>query len=80
VLSRLDGDGRSYKRIVLDGGRIAGALFVGDIDRAGIVTGMMRQMVNVSGMKHLLLTDEFGMVSVPADYRKHVVQGEGIEV
>jgi NAD(P)H-nitrite reductase large subunit len=78
VLSRMNG--RSYKKMVLDGDRIVGALFVGDIDRAGIVTGMMRQEVNVSQMKGLLLTDEFGMVSVPPDYRKHVVQGDGIEV
>ncbi len=73
-------NGRSFRKIVLEGGRIVGALFVGDIDRAGIVTGMMRQGVNVAGMKDLLLTDELGMVSVPADYRKHVVEGEGIEV
>ena len=57
-----------------------GAIFIGAIDRAGIITGLIREKVNVGGFKDLLLTDEFGLLSLPAEYRKHVVSGTGIEV
>ena len=68
------------QQVVLKGGRVVGALFVGDIDRAGILTGLIREGVDVSDVKELLLSDEFGLLSLPTDYRKHVVRGEGIEV
>ncbi len=80
ILARRDDAARTYKRLVLRDGRIVGALFVGDIDRAGIVTGLIRERVHVSGIRDLLLSDEFGLISLPAEYRKHVVKGEGIEV
>jgi NAD(P)H-nitrite reductase large subunit len=80
VLSRLGPDARAYRRIVLREGRVVGALFVGDIDRAGIFTGLIRHGVDVSRARDLLLTDEFGLLSLPREYRKHVVTGEGIEV
>ncbi len=80
VLSELDDEGPVYKKIVLRDDRIVGAIFVGDIDRAGIITGLIKEKVNVSGFKELLLTDEFGLISLPSEYRKHVVSGAGIEV
>ncbi len=80
VLSNLDEKAPVYRKLVLKGGRIIGAIFVGEIDRAGIVTGLIRDKVEVTGFKDLLLTDGFGLISLPADYRKHVVSGAGIEV
>ncbi len=80
VLARSDEEARTYRRIVLENGRVVGALFVGDIDRAGIVTGLIRERVDVSNIKDLLLSDEFGLISLPAEYRKHVVKGNGTEV
>lgn len=68
------GDGHeTYKKIVLRNNRIIGAIFVGRIDRAGITTGLIQRQVDVSGFKHLLLTDDFGLISLPAEYRKHMV-------
>jgi NAD(P)H-nitrite reductase large subunit len=80
VLRRADDAARIYRRIVLRDGRVVGALFVGDIARAGILTGLIRERVDVSGIRDLLLSDEFGLISLPAEYRKHVVKGEGIVV
>jgi len=80
VLTRIDERARTYRRIVLRGSRVVGALSVGDIDRTGIFTGLIRHGVDISSARELLLSDEFGLVSLPADYRKHVVRGEGIEV
>lgn len=70
----------AYRKVVLRGGRVVGALFAGDIERAGIFTGLIRGGIDVSAVRDLLLTEDFGVLSLPADYRKHVVSGAGIEV
>jgi NAD(P)H-nitrite reductase large subunit len=80
ILSTLDAQNSTYRKIVLKEDRIVGAIFVGQIDRAGIFTGLIKDRVNVSGLKDLLLGEEFGVLSLPKDYRKHVVSGQGIEV
>ena len=80
VLSKLDENAGVYKKIVLKDNRIVGVIFVGQIDRAGIATGLIRGKVDVSGFKNLLMNDDFGIISLPVEYRKHVVSGMGIEV
>jgi NAD(P)H-nitrite reductase large subunit len=80
ALSTLDPEAPNYKKIVLYRDRIVGAIFIGNVDRAGIITGLIRGKINVAGFKDLLLTDDFGLISLPAEYRKHVVSGMGIEV
>lgn len=60
----------SYKKLILKNDRIVGAVFVGDIDRAGIVTGLIRDGVKVTDFKKYLLGDEFGYAVFPKDMRK----------
>jgi NAD(P)H-nitrite reductase large subunit len=62
-----------YKKVVLKDNRIIGMIFIGQIDRAGIMTGLIKDKVDVSGFKNLLLTDDFGLISLPEEYRKHMV-------
>lgn len=80
VIEKIKETERSYKRFVLNNNCIVGALFIGDIDRAGIIAGLIREKLDITRIKELLLTNEFGLLSLPAEYRKHVVRGEGIEV
>jgi NAD(P)H-nitrite reductase large subunit len=80
IMERCDDASRIYRRIVLKNQLIAGALFVGNIERAGIVTGLIRERIDVSPFRELLLTDQFGLISLPTEYRKHFVTGDGIEV
>lgn len=51
VLSEVDEDRYTYRKIVLEGDRIVGAVFVGEIDRAGIITGLIRERIDVSGIQ-----------------------------
>ena len=69
-----------YKKLVLRGRRLVGAICIGDIDRAGIYTGLIRDRVDVTPFKEHLLSGNFGLISLPREYRKHLVVGEGIEV
>ncbi len=63
VISRRTGD--AYLRVVLKDDLVVGMVFVRDIDRSGIVFGLMKDRVNVSSFKHALLADDFGLVSLP---------------
>jgi NAD(P)H-nitrite reductase large subunit len=69
-----------YKRLVLRDDRIVGALFVGDISRAGVYTGLIKEAVKIGDLRDHLLKESFGLIHLPRDYRKHHVTGEGIEV
>ena len=80
VLSELDEEAPVYRKIVVRDNRVVGAVFFGEIEGAGIITGLIREGLDVSEFKDLLLTDEFGLISLPREYRKHVVSGQGILV
>ena len=80
VLDYYDEENFVYKKVVLKGNTIVGAIFVNDIDRAGIYTGLITDKVDVSGFKEYLLKEDFGLLSLPKEYRKHLVSGPGIEV
>jgi NAD(P)H-nitrite reductase large subunit len=71
---------RRYRKIVLLDNRIVGAIFVGDIDRAGIIIGLIKAGIDVKQFKDHLISEDFGLLWFPQDYRKHIVEGPGIEV
>jgi NAD(P)H-nitrite reductase large subunit len=71
---------RIYKKLVLEDNKIIGLVFVNDIDRAGIYVGLLKEKVDVTSFKSQLLKDSFGLISLPDDYRKHLVEGPGIEI
>ncbi len=80
VLERYDREAPAYKRLVLRDDRLVGAICIGHVDRAGIYTGLIRDRANVAPFKDHLLAGNFGLISLPREYRKHLVVGEGIEV
>lgn len=73
-------DGKSYRRMFIVGNRIVGAIFVGDIERAGIITGLIRGAIDVGSFREKLIQRDLGLLSLPKHYRKHIVSGPGIEV
>ena len=80
IIEKYDRAALTYKRLVLHRDRLVGAICVGDIDRAGIYTGLIRDQVDVTPFKEHLLSGSFGLISLPKEYRKHMVVGEGIIV
>jgi NAD(P)H-nitrite reductase large subunit len=70
VMKRLDRVGGVYRKIILKEDRVVGAIFAGQIDRAGIMTGLLRDKINVKGFKKDLLSDRFGLISLPKALRK----------
>lgn len=68
ILTRLEGN--VYRKIVLKDGRLVGAIAVGAIDRAGILSGLVREGIDVSAFKEELLKKDFGHVDIPAEVRE----------
>jgi len=69
-----------YKKIVIHDNKIIGIILLGNIDRAGIYNGLIRNKVDVSNIKDNLIKEDFGIIQLPSDYKKHLVVGDGIEV
>jgi NAD(P)H-nitrite reductase large subunit len=69
-----------YRKIIIDSNRVIGAILVGSIERAGIYAGLINNRVDISGIKDNIAREDFGIIHLPADYKKHLVVGDGIEV
>ena len=80
VMEAYDRETSIYKKLVLRHNRLVGAILIGDIDRAGIYTGLIRDRVDVQPFQKHLLSGNFGLISLPKAYRKHLVVGDSIEV
>ena len=72
-------DGK-YKKIVIKDNKLVGVILVNCIERAGIYGLLIKEKLDVFGLKKELLTDDFGFLLLPTDFRKHFVTGEGTEV
>jgi NAD(P)H-nitrite reductase large subunit len=60
-------NGHTYKKIIVKGGLIVGMVFAGDIEKSGMVFGLMRDRVNVDSFKEDITTDGFGLASLPGE-------------
>ena len=83
VLSELHERERTYRRLVIKDDLLVGAILVGNIERAGIYTGLIRNKIPIgdvlTGPRRQNLMN-VNLLSLPDTYRKHVVTGAGIEV
>lgn len=72
-----DEKSKVYKKVIVKDGKIIGAIFVGDISRAGIFTGMLKDGIDVSNFKNEIFSENFGYIYVPKEFRsKEVVPAE----
>ena len=74
VLKKFDPEKNTYKKFILNDNVIVGAVFVGNIIRAGIFTGLIKEKIDVSEFKHLLLNDDFGFIMLPEEMRRHKLE------
>jgi NAD(P)H-nitrite reductase large subunit len=58
------GDG-IYKKVILKDGLITGLIFVGDIEKAGIIYNLMKDRIDVAAFKETLVAEDFGLASLP---------------
>jgi NAD(P)H-nitrite reductase large subunit len=63
VMSRQEG--KTYQKVILKDNLIIGMIFVGNIEKSGVIFSLMKDKVNVESFKQWLLTDDFGPAFLP---------------
>jgi len=56
-----------YKKVLLSGDLVMGMVFVGDIEKSGMIFSLMKDRVNVANFKQSLLADNFGLAYLPRE-------------
>jgi NADPH-dependent 2,4-dienoyl-CoA reductase/sulfur reductase-like enzyme len=77
ILTYQDPENYRYRKVVLQEGRVAGAVFVGDVDRAGIFAGLIRERIEVEPFREHLLSPEFGFVHLTREIRNALFAPQG---
>jgi NAD(P)H-nitrite reductase large subunit len=62
-------DDATYRKIVIREGKVRGAVFINDLERAGIVQGLIRLGTDVSPFKHALVAGDLALINWPAELR-----------
>jgi len=75
VLVKHDPEKWFYKKLVLKDNVIVGMIFVNDIERAGIIFHLMKNCVNVKKFKQELISENFGLATLPSRLRKKMCLG-----
>ena len=69
VLTYLDIENYQYRKIVLQGSLLVGAVLVGNVERAGIYAGLIRERIDVTPFKEKLLAPDFGFIHLTREIR-----------
>ena len=77
VLTYQDLESFLYRKIVLQDGRLVGAVLVGAVDRAGILAGLIRERLVVEPFKDQLLAPDFGFINLPREIRDALFAPQG---
>ena len=70
-------DEKGYRKFVTKDDRLVGMILTGDVERAGIMTGMMRADVNVSGIENQLLDGEPSLICLPKELLEERIHSSG---
>ena len=74
-LIKNDAKNGNYKRIIIKNERLVGAILVGaDVDRAGILTGLIKEQTPVTAFKDKLLDRNFGFVHMSREHRREKLE------
>jgi NAD(P)H-nitrite reductase large subunit len=72
VLIELEPEKHFYKKVLLKENKIVGFIFLGEIEKAGILFRLLKNHVDVGTIKDSLLDEEFGIVTLPEQLRKEM--------
>lgn len=75
VFSKVDDDG--YRRFVTKDGKLVGLIVSGNVERAGLMTGIMRDEISIEGKEQDLLDGTLSLVDLPKDVIESRIHGSG---
>jgi NAD(P)H-nitrite reductase large subunit len=70
VLVKQDAEHKVYKKLVFKNNVIVGMTLVNCIERAGVLFYLMKNAVSVKKFKQQLLSDDFGLATLPASLQR----------
>jgi NAD(P)H-nitrite reductase large subunit len=70
VLIKSDPDKMIYKKFLIKDNRIVGMIFVNEVDRAGVILGLMRDKADITPFKSDILLEDFGPIYLPNALRQ----------
>lgn len=77
ILTYQDIHNYQYRKIVLQNDRLVGAVLVGNVDRAGIFAGLIREKADMTPYKESLLLPGFGFINLSKDIRSRLFGPQG---
>lgn len=72
VLIKLDLDTKTYKKFLIRDDHIVGMILLNEVDRAGVILGLMRDRVDITSFKDDLLREDFGAAYLPREIRDEI--------
>lgn len=75
VISRLDG--MNYRKFVIKENKLVGMIISGNVERAGVMTGIMRANVDVNGLEDSLLDGTLGLIDLPEEVVEERIHTSG---
>jgi NAD(P)H-nitrite reductase large subunit len=72
VLSEFIPEKTIYKKILLKSNKIAGFIFLGNLEKVGIHFRLLKNRVDVTKIKEILLSEDFGIISLPEQLRQEM--------
>ncbi|MGQ9781965.1 MAG: NAD(P)/FAD-dependent oxidoreductase [Nitrososphaeria archaeon] len=74
ILKLYDPATSTYKKVVIKNDKVVGFILVNNIERAGTLYYLMSKGVKITGFKEKLLSENFGLVSLPATIRNTMLE------
>lgn len=75
VFTEADPAARTYRKVVIRDNRLVGYICLNKVDRAGILTGLIRDKADVGVYKDALLRPDFGYINFPQEFRQDRLTG-----
>jgi NAD(P)H-nitrite reductase large subunit len=57
----------TYRKVILKDGEAVGLVFVGNIEKSGIILNLIRNRINVQDFKERLIASDFSLISLPRE-------------
>ena len=70
ALISLDEKSGDYRKLIIKDNRLFGVVLVGEVDRAGIFAGLIRDGIDIAGLKEKMLDPEFGHIHMDKNLRE----------
>ncbi|MEK7397894.1 MAG: FAD-dependent oxidoreductase [Candidatus Poribacteria bacterium] len=70
ILIKNDPEKMIYKKFLIKDNRIVGMIFVNEVDRAGVILGLMRDKVDITPFKNEIILEDFGQIYIPENLRR----------